>query len=170
MDHAYALEQELDLLEPENLRIYRDEFEDLALELEDGRVIRRIAVQRAFPITTQDRFIVLRDAEGEEVGIIADISKLDRESKRALVRELERSYFTPKITQINSIEEQFHIPKWDVETDRGPRVFEIESSRRDVRVLGRGRVLIRDAYGNLYEIPDHRKLDTISRAMVEARI
>jgi hypothetical protein len=170
MDQGYALEQELELLEPKGLRIYRDEFEDLTLELEDGRVIRQIAVQRAFPVTNQDRFIVLRDAEGEEVGIIADISKLDRESHRALEHELERSYFTPTITQVNSIEEQFHIPKWDVETDRGPRVFDIGSNRRDVRVLGRGRIFIKDAEGNIYEIPDYRKLDTISRAMVEARI
>jgi hypothetical protein len=54
-----------------------------------------------------------------------------------------------------------------VETDRGRRVFELHSSRRDIRVLPGGRVLVRDADGNLYEIPDVRRLDVASHAFVE---
>ena len=61
------------------------------------------------------------------------------------------------------------MPRWQVETDRGPRTFEIRSSRRDMRVLSAGRILIRDADGNLYEVPDYRQLDPQSRALVETQ-
>ena len=53
---------------------------------------------------------------------------------------------------------------------RDPRAFEIYSSRRDVRDLGGGRVLVQDADGNRYEIPDYRQLDPASRALVEEMI
>jgi len=53
---------------------------------------------------------------------------------------------------------------------RDPRAFEIYSSRRDVRDLGGGRVLVQDADGNRYEIPDYRRLDPASRALVEEMI
>jgi hypothetical protein len=169
MEQPFALKQELNLLDPKRLRLYLDPFEDLTLELE-GLLHKPVTVVRAFPVTAGDRFIILKDREGEEIGIIRDASDLDPKSRAALTAELERVYFTPRITCVNDIEEQFHVPKWDVETDRGPRVFEIRSSRRDVRILSGGRILIRDADGNQYEIPDYRKLDPVSRALIEGQI
>ena len=166
----YDIRQELSLLNPKRVRLYIDAFEDLALELEDGTVHRQVKPLRAFPLTGEDDFIVLRDTEDKEVGTIQNLSRLDRESRRALSEMLERLYFTARITRINGVEEAFHIPTWDVETDRGPRVFEMGSMRRDIRPLAGGRVLIRDADGNRYEIPDYRKLDPISRSFIESII
>ena len=54
-----------------------------------------------------------------------------------------------------------------METDRGHRVFEIPSSKRDVRVIDDVRVILRDADGNRYEIVDYRRLDPESVAFVE---
>jgi hypothetical protein len=171
MEQEYALKQELNILDPKRLRLCIDDFEDLVLELE-GVSQKPVTVMRAFPITGRERFIILKDKEEKEIGIILDLSDLDPESRAALAAELERIYFTPKITFVHHIEEQFHIPKWEVETDRGPRVFEIRSGRHnhDVRNLGSGRILIRDADGNQYEIPDYRKLDPVSQALVEGQL
>ncbi len=168
MGQPYNLKQELNLLDPKRLRLTLDEFEDLTLELEG--VSRPVTALRAFPLTAADQFVILKDSDDNELGAIRNTADLDPDSRRVLVRELERNYFTPKIVQVNAIEENFHIPKWDVETDRGPRVFEIRSSRRDVRVLGAGRILIRDADGNCYKIPDYRRLDPISRTIVDSQI
>lgn len=99
-----------------------------------------------------------------------DIDELDADSQQALRSELDRSYFRPRITRIFAITEQYHVPRWDVDTDRGPRVFELRSSRRDMRVLAAGRVLIRDVDGNIYEIPDHRQLDSQSRTIIDTQI
>ena len=98
------------------------------------------------------------------------MAELDPSSRQVLEAELERIYFTPRIPRIHSIEVNFRIPKWEVETDRGRRVFEISSSRSDIRALGGGRVLIRDADGNQYEIPDYRRLDQASRVLVENQV
>ena len=167
-ERAYNLEQELDLLDPKELRLYLDTFGDLEVELE-GRTYKQITAVRAFPVSSDDRFIILKDAEDKELGIIQNAGELDGKSRKVLRAELARAYFTPRIVMVNEITEQFHIPKWDVETDRGPRVFELRTSR-DVRVLDGGRILFRDADGNRYEIPDYRNLDPISRAMVESQI
>ena len=169
MEQAYDLTQELNLLDPGCCRLYLDEFQDLILELEGGSIHKAVAVHRIFPITAPNYFIVLIDSDGEEIGIIRDVSELCRESRRALATELERDYFTPKIISINAIEERFHILEWDVETDRGSRAFETRSSR-DIRSVVGGRIVIRDAEGNRYEIPDYRKFDPISRAIVESRM
>jgi len=168
-DQVYDLRGELNLLDLKGLRLYIDAFGDLTLELPDGKVHEAVTPIRAFPITSEEHFIVLRDKDGEELGTIKDITHLDRDSRKTLRAELRWAYFTPEITMVNSIEERNHVPKWDVETDRGPRVFEIRTSR-DVRVLEDGRILIRDADGNRLEVPDYRTLDPISQAMVESQI
>ena len=165
----YKLEEELNLLEPKKIKFYLNDFEDLILEI-DGSTTHEVTPYRAFPLTATDQFIALRNAEDEELGMVRNMSDLDSDSRRALHAELERAYFTPRITQVNAVEENFHVPKWDVETDRGPRVFEIRSSRSDVRVMASGRILFRDADGNRYEIPDYRRLDPISRSLVETQV
>ncbi|OGG54942.1 MAG: hypothetical protein A3F84_06920 [Candidatus Handelsmanbacteria bacterium RIFCSPLOWO2_12_FULL_64_10] len=172
MEQEYALKQELNLLDPKGLRLFIDEFEDLTLDMKDRGTFKPVTAMRAFPITDRDRFIILKDQEGQEIGIVRDASDLDPKSRAALIAELERVYFMPKITFVHNIEEQFHIPKWEVETDRGPRVFEIRSGRhnQDLRSLGSGRILIRDADGNQYEIPDYRKLDPVSQTLIESQI
>ncbi|MDP6042503.1 MAG: DUF1854 domain-containing protein [Candidatus Latescibacteria bacterium] len=166
MNQLYDLKRELILLDAKRIRLYIDEFEDLTLEL-DGKCYKPVTAIKAFPVTAGDQFIVLRNEEKEEIGAIQDVSALNPESRRALRTELDRLYFTTFITQINAIEEEFHIPKWDVDTNRGPRVFEMASTRRDMRILENGRILMRDADGNRYEIPDHRKMDEISQAILE---
>ena len=172
MEAEYALKQELNVLDPKRLRLLLDAFEDMTLELEGRGTFKPVTAIRAFPITDSDRFIILKDGDGKEIGIILNLADLDPLSRAVLAAELERVYFTSRIVLVHNIEEEYHIPKWEVETDRGPRVFEIRSGRHnnDVRSLGSGRILIRDADGNQYEIPDYRQLDPISRALVEGQI
>jgi hypothetical protein len=169
-ESAYAIQEELKLLDPGGLRLCRDAFEDLQVEFQDGRVLGPVAVVRAFPISATGDFVILKDGDGKELGVIRRVAELDPASRQVLEAELERVYFTPRITRIRSIKVDFRIPKWEVETDRGHRIFEISNSRNDIHSLGGGRVLIRDADGNRYEIPDYRKLDPFSYALVEGQI
>lgn len=170
MGESYSLQDELTLLDAEKIRLFVDDFQDLNVELEDGSCLKVATALRAFPVSAEHRFIVLRDVQGKEVGTIPDASLLDPESLEVLDEKLRVTYFMARITQINAIYEEFHIPKWEVETDRGPRDFEIGSTRRDIRILDRGRILIRDADGNRYEIPDYRELDPVSRSMIETMV
>ncbi len=168
MHEEYHLEQELTLLDPGRIRLFLDEYNDLILDRADGRL--PVTAHRAFPLTAAGQFIVLKDDDGSEVGLIREIAGLDEESRTVLESDLERTYFAPAILQVNKLEENFHIPKWDVETDSGHRVFEVRSRRRDIRIMSGGRILLRDADGNRYEIPDYRRLDPVSRAFVETLI
>ena len=169
MDEDYELAQELNILDPKGLRFYVDTFEDLCLEIDFGETYSPIIPVRAFPLQAVNSFIVLRTSDGDEVGTLRNLSELETNSRQVLNAVLEQAYFMPKITKVNSVEANFHVPTWDVETDRGPKVFDLRSSR-DVRDLGDFRIVIRDADGNRYEVPDYRQLDPASRALVEALI
>ena len=114
-----------------------------------------------------DRFIVLRDEEDGEIGIVSDLSEIDAESQAAIQERLDVHYFTAEIIRINAMWEEFHILTWDVETDRGQRIVEIGSARRDIRTMENGRVLIQDADGNRYEIPNRARLDPASQTILE---
>lgn len=162
--------QELALLDPGRVRFHLDAFEDLYLTAASGDPVGPLALQCAFPVTCADEFIALKDGDGREVGVIRRLADLDGDSRAAVEAQLAWAYLTATITAIRGIDVRFHVPRWDVVTDRGPRVFELHSSRTDVRVLPGGRVLVRDADGNRYEIPDHRRLDEASRAALEDHI
>lgn len=169
-EYTYNLREELDVLESIRVRFFRDEFDDLSLDAGAGEVHSRVRIVRTFPISQATRFLIVKDREGVELGIIRDAAELDDDSRKVVEAELDQSYFTAEITRVNRIGGRFHVPEWDVVTDRGPRVFEIRSSKRDIRPLGGGRVLVLDADGNRYEIPDYRKLDPVSRALVETQV
>lgn len=165
METTNPLEEELNLLDPDAVRLFLDEFEDMVLEY-DGMSTPVTAV-RAFPLTAESEFIVLKNGEDEEIGTVRKLANLDAASRAVLSGEIEKAYFRPEILQIYEIVENFHIPRFDVETDRGPKIFEIRSQRRDIRVLHNGRVAIKDADGNLYDIPDYRRMDPVSQTLIE---
>ncbi len=86
-----------------------------------------------------------------------------------LDEELNRAYFVPKITAIYEIEDAHGAARWEVETDRGYRVFDIRD-REDVKVIENRRLLLQDADGNRYEIEDMNDLDERSRRLLDAEV
>ena len=167
---TYNLSEELAILASERVRLLYNKFEDLTLQL-DGSEQQRVFAKRLFPISEIDKFIAISDEEGTEIGLITDMSALDSVSRETLEAELERHYFYAQITRVVSMTGgHMGISEWEVETSRGPRIFEIRSNRRDIRHIGGGRVLIRDADGNRFEIPDYRALDPFSCDLVESQV
>jgi hypothetical protein len=59
--------------------------------------------------------------------------------------------------------------KCEVETDKGQREFETRY-KEDIRKLPGGRVIIKDADGNRYEIKDYMKLDKRSVSLIDSEI
>ena len=164
---TYDLMRELALLDTARARLWVDEYDELYLRLGDGDPCGPLSVQRAFPVSMADEFLSLKSKKGDEIAVIRRLQDLDADSRAAIENQLQWIYFSATITAIHAIEVRFHVPHWDVQTDRGRRVFELHSSRRDIRVLPGGRALVRDADGNVYEIPDVGSLDAASRAIVE---
>ena len=169
----YGIEDDLNILDPKKLRIYRDDFNKLRLEIKDDRECSEVAATMGFPLTNSGHFISLIEVKDgkrdKEIGIIEDIAKLDSKSKKVLREELKRGYFMPRITKINRLKESHGVMKFDVETDKGEREFETRY-KEDIRRLPAGRVIIRDADGNRYEIKDYRKLDQHSAHLIDSEI
>ena len=69
-----------------------------------------------------------------------------------------------ELVRVLEITDDFGIQRWEVETDRGPRVFEVRS-REDLRWLHPGHLIVRDVDGNRYEIKRFDDLDRPAAAV-----
>ena len=123
---------------------------------------------RLFPLTNPTQYIFLSDMDGNEVFTIRDIGELDMESGDMLRAELDRTYFLPRIKHINELKESMGILQFSVQTDKGPREFEVRS-RDDVRFLKHRRlqIIIKDIDGNRFEIWDAARMDPRSRSLLD---
>ena len=85
---------------------------------------------------------------------------------RQIEEELARREFVPVIRRILRVSAAVEPSEWDVETDRGPTSFVLDSED-DVHELDEYRALVTDAHGIRYLIPDVRRLDAHSRHLLE---
>lgn len=169
----HNIEEELNILDPKAIQIRKNQFNKLTLKIKDGQEYDEIRAVMAFPLTDPDSYVSLFEAKdgkkGKEIGIIEDINKLDPESKKVLKEELKKEYFMPQITKIYSMTENHGVMKFDVQTDKGRRVFETRH-KEDIRRISKNRIIIRDSDGNRYEIRDQTKLDPRSMNLIDTEI
>lgn len=137
-------------------------FVQLRLTLPDGeeKTYPRVAVHRCFPHSDPDRYISIREPEGDgrEIGLIEDLCALSEETQKMLREQMDLRYFSPKITRVHSIKEEYGYSYWDVETDRGACRFTVRMGGGSVYPIGPNRYLVTDLDGNRFEIPDLYKL------------
>lgn len=169
----YKIEDELKLLDPKKVKVYKDEFNKIKLIIEGDREYPEVVPVMSFPLSDQEHYVSffeVKDGKKEnEIGMIEDIGKLDPESKKIIRAELKKGYFMPQIIRINNMVENHGIMKFDVETDKGRRVFETRY-KEDIRRMPNNRVIIKDADGNRYEIKDYTKLDARSMKLIDTEI
>ena len=164
---TYDLMQELTLLDPTAVVVYRDEFEDLYLREGDSEPVGPLIIECVQPISHVDGMLIFRNMQGTQVGLLRRLNDLPCTSRAVVQHELRMAYRTPVITSILSIDTRSFFPRWDVQTDVGRRSFEVRSSTHDVRILADGRAFLRDADSNRYWIPDIAELDSASRTAIE---
>jgi hypothetical protein len=136
----------------------------------DGRRLRVARMTAAYPLSRRRMFISLRDAEGEEIGILDSARDMDAGSRHIVSEELERAYFMPRITDIVAIREEMNVVEWEVLTNKGPRAFQVRSVRRNVRRIGQRRYMVKDVDANRYEIRDWMTLPGSARKLLEPYI
>ena len=169
MEQPIRIEDEAQFLDPKLVKISRNQFAELEVELPDGSVHAPVEPVRTFPLTQPDQYISLLDAQKNELGLIEDISQLEKADRTLLAEELKKCYFMPKITRIHSLDGQFGVTQWEAQTDSGAVFFDLRS-RNDITSLSGGRVLIKDIDGNRYEIANYHQLDPKSIALLETQI
>jgi hypothetical protein len=157
------------VLDPSQVTVRRNERGQIELHLAEGRSYTDIRVIPAFPISRPNRFVYFLDPEGNELGLLEEPRRLDRESRDLVLAQADQAYFMPRITRIADVEERpgSGLARWDVDTDRGPNTFEVVSRSESVWYVGKNRLVIRDADGNRYLIEDLSALDKRSRRLAD---
>lgn len=157
-----------DFLDPARVRLWREENGRLRLAIEDDRCYLDVKVVRAFPRSEPDRYVgLLTAATGRVIALVADPDGLDAESRRLVTEALDRHYFLPNIVRVTSLKEEFGAVYIEAVTDRGKRRFVVRGIRDSIEQSGDGELLIPDADGTRYRIPDWRDLDPKSRRLLE---
>ncbi len=156
-------------LDPKNIHFEKNDRDQLVMKNSEGEK-KTVKVKSPFPLTSPYKYIVIQDEEGEFIGLVKGMKFLDPKSRAIIDEELDYSYFLPKITKIESIIMEYEIMVWKVQTNRGPKTFEVRSTRRDIRWLNDNHIVIQDADANRYEIPDLDKLDIHSRSKLEMEV
>jgi len=156
------------LVQPERARIWEDSFRSLHLSV-DGKEFSNLHLRRAFPLSAMVDYVSFLDEKDKEVALLARPQKLDKTSRQALEKALERMYYVAKIVRVDEIKEAMGVTHWQVQTDRGYAAFEVVDLHH-VRKLPEGRYLIADADGNRFEIEDVRRLDARSQTLIMSEV
>ncbi len=160
---------DIKLYEAKRVSFRRNDEGDVLL-VEDGQERLIANIVSAFPLTHPRRMVSLRDQEGREIGILDRVRDLDGDSRQIVATELDRSYFMPRIKDIMDVQEKLGVTTWDVETNRGPRTFQVRRARHDVRRIGPQRFVVRDVDGNRYEIRDWMALPAPAQKLIEGYV
>jgi Domain of unknown function (DUF1854) len=148
------------------VRLYVDPWARLVLNTPDGAFHVGVDPIRAFPITDPTSWISFCDPEGREIYCLETTNGLTADARRVLDEELSRREFLPLIHRILRVSGEATPADWDVETDRGPTRFTLDSED-DIRRLGPYRLLITDSRKLHYQVADIRALDASSRRLLE---
>lgn len=127
----------------------------------NGQHYDRVQVFCTFPFTGKYQYVSIRepDEKAKEIGMIHDLEKdVSKETAQLLIEQMNLRYFTPVITKIKNVKEEYGFAYFDVETDHGPCRFAIHMSGNAVVHLTQTRLLITDLDENRFEIPDTEKL------------
>ena len=144
----------------------RDQWGQLVYIASDGKRHANVAPIPLFPISEPESWIAIRSSDGAELTCIEDPRTLPGDVRQLLCEELSRREFVPVIRRIVRVSGNTEPCEWQVETDRGPTRFVLKSED-DVRRIGEQQILILDAHGTRYHIPDLSAVDIKSRRIVE---
>lgn len=117
--------------------LQRDAWGQLVLIDGDGRPNVGVTPTRAFPLSDVNHWISICDASGHEMVCLLDWSEVTPEVRAILEEELSRRELIPVILRIIAATTE-EPSQWEVETDRGPSTFQI-NSEEDVAVWSRTR-------------------------------
>src|SRR5688500_19603880 len=98
--------------------------------------------------------------------LIEDLAGLEPPLREIISEHLSQTILIPRIMRIDAIDVRFGYQQWTVQTDRGRAEFRVQE-REDIRFLPDGRYSVKDADGNVYELPQRDKMDDHSRRAQE---
>jgi len=153
---------------PNDAKFARTEGGFVSLDL-DGVCYDRVKLVRLFPFTDADKYISVREyaGSGREIGIIEDLSSMPEETRQILDHQLSLCYFTPVISRIINIKDEYGYAYFHVLTDKGECRFAINMGSNAVSKLSDTRLIIQDVDENRFEIRDTEALSQKERKMLD---
>ena len=150
-----------------DFQLLRTPFGELAWTGPQGQQVTGVVPVRAFPIQAPQDGIALVDTEGHEVAWFAQLEAIPQPARTLIEEELARREFMPVIQRIAGVS-GFSTPcTWTVDTDRGRTEFVLRGDE-DIRRIGSAHaLLIADAHGINYLVPDQLALDAYSKRVLD---
>jgi hypothetical protein len=148
------------------LALHYDARGQLTLTDAAGRQHVGVRPVRAFPISDPARGLAICDADGRELVWVESLDELPEPQRWLLEEDLARRQLMPVIVRVVNITAPTEPSGWEVETDRGPTRFVVQSED-DIRRLSGDRALVVDAHGIRYLIPDTRGLYRACQRLLE---
>lgn len=136
----------------------------------NGETYQRVNFYRCFPLSKPDAYISVRDTEKNELGMIRDLGELDPAYAEMIRYDLDRRYFTPEITKINTVKDEYGYVYMDVETTSGQKHITVPSGSSNFILLSEVRLILIDIDGNRFSITDYTKLEEKSIRLLETLI
>ncbi len=148
-------------------QLERTAFGELVWTSPQSQRVTGVVPVRAFPIQAPQDGIALVDSEGHELAWFARLDAIPQPARGLMEEELARREFMPVLERIVSVS-GFSTPcTWTVETDRGRAEFVLRGDE-DIRRIGSARaLLIADAHGINYLVPDQSTLDAYSKRVLD---
>ena len=143
----------------------RDTFGRLIL-LQPGGIPTPVRPVRSFPFSQHDEGLALLGPQGHELVWIQRLDELPEAPRRLITEDLAQREFHPHIEHIHSASSWTTPSRWEVDTDRGAARL-ILNAEDDIRRLSPTSLLIADASGVHFMIPDVRTLDKNSRRILD---
>jgi hypothetical protein len=142
----------------EGIRIARAPNGGVDLIFANGKSFSNIKIVCAAPLSQRRRYICFLDSAGEEICMIRDLSELAAEDRPLAEKELRIRYITTVIRRVFSMRCEAGTLYLQTDTERGLRELIVQNSDENVRWLTDYCVLLIDADGSRFEIPDIRVL------------
>ena len=145
----------------------RTPFGKLVLTNAQGERFEGVVPVRAFPIRAPEEGVSVVDADGHEVVWIAELGALHASAQALIRQELTRREFMPVLQRIEAVS-SFSTPcTWTVQTDRGSCEFVLRGDEGIRRIGTDHGLLISDAHGIHYLVPDQFALDAHSKKILD---
>ena len=139
---------------------------NICARLADGTIVKNLIPMSLFPLSEDNKNIVILDEKQQEVFYIDDLQQLEPQLANDIQVALLRNRFILKLLKIHKVSSLRPPAEWKVITDRGESSL-VFSSEEAIRRLPEDAALIQDSQGIRYLVTKISSLDSSSRKVVE---
>ncbi len=139
---------------------------NICARLADGTIVKNLTPLSLFPLSEDNKNIVILDANQQEIFYIDDLQQFEPALANDIQVALLRNRFILKLLKIHKASSLRPPAEWKVLTDRGESSL-VFSSEEAIRRLPEDGALIQDSQGIRYLVTKIGSLDSSSKKVIE---